>query len=663
MKYVTGEFLQIKNELLHEWNILKKYLLKNKWFIIASVVLFLLMYLPWLTHIIPRIDGEVLINTPYYEDGYITNGRQGSVYTDYFFGMRWYDPFFSLISGFLMYCLVGIMLGYFCYRLGAKEKSSSWFGLICMSSPVMIELFYFDMCVFKVGWTYVITVAAAILTVYCSYKKRFWGRILSIPFLIWSISTYEILAIVYAVTIVVAFLLMYFNWDIKKKKEQKTSVYIKMIIDSVLVLIVSFVLNIITTRLFFASANSEYLAAKIQWGQFPFEACVETIKLIIKSCLFGDGKFYTLSMLITGVVVVCCLLYYVIKERFRKLSVLFLLSGLILQISPYFLIIALGGSLDVRAHITYPLVLTFNIILIFTMINKKILTFMCGVLTVCTVWMQAQRTMRLEYTDFVRAEEDIRLAEQINEHIDQVTSDKTKPIYIDGMYTSKLNNACLRGQIIGISVFGFTGEYAPRYCFSTTRACEVMRTLGYNRNYITDAGMIDEARKTAIDMPVFPKDGSVVDTGAYVIVKLNEDDYLYEDNILEPKVSKLTGIETEEPSENLTIELDKCTIENDVLMLYGWAYCSGTDSAEVNRDIFLYDDEDNYYEIATCRVKRDDLLEYFNSARNLYSGYYAKAKITELPDNYSSMKLGIKIVMPDGTERYVKSDKAVGQAK
>ena len=191
--------------------------------------------------------------------------------------------------------------------------------------------------------------------------------------------------------------------------------------------------------------------------------------------------------------------------------------------------IVLGGySEAIRTQLTYPLVIAMDIALLFMMCNKKVFKAALTLLTVCIVWTMTQTTLRLEYTDQIRAKEDLFVASEMIHKVDQECDNPYKPIFIIGTYKDRLNGACQRGEMIGTSIFGYGDYFSPAYTFSSLRTMLVLKTLGIERNSLTDHDLIREARKTALEMPSYPLDGCVKKTDNYIIFKLSEDEYTAE---------------------------------------------------------------------------------------------------------------------------------------
>ena len=127
-------------------------------------------------------------------------------------------------------------------------------------------------------------------------------------------------------------------------------------------------------------------------------------------------------------------------------------------------------------------------------------------LAVACLWMQLIPSMRLIYTDGIREQEDRSVMNEVSCRIHQVCG-TTKPVAFVGEGKNNLNQACLRGEMIGKSIFNIDAGANPHYFFSTVRICENAKVMGFDMQHASEE-QVKMARKEAIDMPVWPEEGS-----------------------------------------------------------------------------------------------------------------------------------------------------------
>ena len=115
--------------------------------------------------------------------------------------------------------------------------------------------------------------------------------------------------------------------------------------------------------------------------------------------------------------------------------------------------------------IVYPLVLACNVVISIKGLENRItLKRACYILAVACLWMQLIPSMRLIYTDGIREQEDRSVMNEVSCRIHQVCG-TTKPVAFVGEGKNNLNQACLRGEMIGKSIFNIDAGANPHYFF------------------------------------------------------------------------------------------------------------------------------------------------------------------------------------------------------
>jgi len=92
-----------------------------------------------------------------------------------------------------------------------------------------------------------------------------------------------------------------------------------------------------------------------------------------------------------------------------------------------------------------------------------------------------------------------------------------------GERESKLNGACLRGEVIGGSFYKWDAGAEPRYTRSSMRITELAKTQGFDYAWVSSKEDAEQARRLAVDMPVYPREGCIKETDRFIIVKIGED--------------------------------------------------------------------------------------------------------------------------------------------
>lgn len=634
-----------------ELQVFQSYLKTNRWKLLFFNALLLLIWGPWLYNSAPRIDTEVLINTPYTPFNWLDIGRQGGILTEYVFGLRWFNPYFSTAGGYLLICIAGTLMGYLFWRISRKSSVlCAAFGLLCFTAPIMTEQFYFDMQIFKVAWAYVLCAVAAGATIAGILWKRKTLLSLAVLCMVWCFSTYQIFVVLYIVLVITCFILLYQRWTVEQRENKP--VYAAVIGGSIATFVAAFVINSVITKLFFSSGD-DYLTGQIAWLSQPTSQCVKNILAHIKMGFLGNSTFYTLFYGVFAVLAVLTISVTAIKAARNGWTVVVIMAAVGLQICPFLLTIAFGCAPTVRAQLAYPMAIACDIVILFTYsANKKWVKPLLCLLAIIAIGLQTNRTTRMIYTDGIRAQEDARVVAEIKQQLDG-SSIGDKAVAFVGTYQNHLNPSCIRGDLIGMSILNCNSEVLPHYCSSSARIKGLANVIGVNFPIATEEQIL-AARKQALNMPSWPAAGSIVDAGEYVIVKLSEDNWVEE--LIGDEIQHVTTEKTIRLVDDgtLRVAVDTLSVENNKLQVQGWAALNGVESTSITTGVYLYDEQTNeYYQLPTVRKQRPDLVAALeNGYLYEYGGYYAKGDISLLQRNtvyklYIGVQTDTELLMTD----------------
>ena len=575
------------------------YLKENRWSILISSAIFLLIYLPWISGADLHYDAHVFINEPHSTFNWLQIGRQGTMLTKYLFGLDWFNPYFEYLMGYLALCLAGMVFGYLFWRASHKYGwLGAAFGLFCFTVPIMAEQLYYNLQIFSIALAYLLCAAAVGWSYYGILRKKLLPCIAAIFALIWSFSSYQSFVLLYVVAAIAVYILLYQRWTLEEKKESPP--YWRIIFGLIAIWAISFVVNTIITNLFFYG-NGSYLDSQIFWGTKSLGECIKNIGQHFKMGFLGGTIFYTPLYGIFAFLTILSVGVQMCRHRCKN-GWLTVLATAVLQLVPFFLTIYMANIAEPRTQLAYPMVLTCDILICMHYIgaNKKRRAAVM-LLAAVLCWTQTQTTQRLIYTDIIRIQQDLRHASAIELKLQQVSA-KNKPIAFVGAYTPELNNACISGNVIGLSAFSVPlSSIVPRYFNSSSFTCGLISTMGFEWQSVSQE-QIFEARHHALNMPAWPAEGSVMDAGEYIIVKLGEDQWI--DELLSPA---LTQVADPLASNHLAADtsmqrqITAVTQENGILQIRGWAYLEGINSSESTPAVLLHDPQ-------TCRFYQMDTL-------------------------------------------------------
>lgn len=510
---------------MHYKESIRTYAKSIKWSLLATTVFFLGFYSSWIFHTNPKIDTVYLVNDPNSIYNWTEIGRQGLLFTEMLFGVTAFKPWVYTFFGYIFIALGAHVFGYFFWT--AERKSAlpfSLFLLMAFFHPILAEQFYFDLQIFQVGFAYVVTAIACCLSDYAVRNNKIPLALISVLLLVWSFSSYQPFMLIYIAAIVCRYILC-----LRSELSQNTSEinWLKTIISHMLIFIVAFSANTIITKLWFSA--SDYLDSQVNWGKLPYDQVLASLGEAVVSMLTKNTTFYDISYIVIAfTVLIVCIFDISHSEASVGNKALYLIAVAGLQIVPFLLALYIGGAPVVRSMLVYPFIMGIDVLLLVTRRYRFSPCFILA-LIFCAIplWLHANKTLQLLYTDAIRAKDDVCLASQLNLEISGLSKDK--PVAFVGNYTPHLNNACLTGTewyeygpIIGISMFEHCRDLEPRYQKSTIAGLEAMSTLGYSFAAVSPEQMLD-ARKAALSMNIWPAEGSVKEFDDYIVVKLGED--------------------------------------------------------------------------------------------------------------------------------------------
>lgn len=635
---------------------LKKYIYENRYVFMFGAIIFILIYGSQLYSINARVDTENVINNSYYLN-FIGNKRQGALFTRLIFEQLNFNPFFVSTVAMLIYILSMIAMTYLFNYLGdISAKISVIIFLIFLVHPIWMEQFYFNLQILEISVGLLLTICSVTISYYAIITNKISCKIIAVIMMIWSFSTYQSFTLLYIALSIICYILYY-------KKNINNDNNIKLILNLILLFIIAFVVNNIITNIFFKSIG--YLESQIQWKLNPVKICISNIANHVIAVVTGKGLFYSLSYLISLILALICLFMYAYKHKNKKYINIYLLAGLGLQICPFLLTIYTAHEPVYRAQLVLPFVIACNIgIIIISSFKNRILTSTSYIIAIITLVSQTQIVMRLQYTDDIRFKQDIILSTQIAERINMTTNYIDKPVAFVGYKSAPLNGACERGELIGKSIFDINQFTEPHYYHSSNRISNLTKTMGFNFKNISESQML-EARKIAVDMPVWPAKESVFDNYDFIIVKLSEDQWDVDDDILEPSSIKLNIDNNMQFENNTTNAIDEVSVdvEDSVLKIRGWIIELNVVSEDIKTNIYILNSESNsMYKIITGKQMRNDVTVHFNDNTNYdQSGFIAKGDISLIDGNIEEYRIIIGYNKYNGEEKFVDTNRYINR--
>ena len=551
----------------------KAYLFRNRYVILIMGIFVFLVHGSKLFSLNNGIDTEqiIFLGNEFYES-WLGIGRQGLIFLKWLLGLELYNPFFAplllmifSVTAFIAYTFLleyaGMECGYPIQK-GKFRWLALAFGMMVLSHPVWAEQFYFTLQAAEIMLS--ITLLAVSLFAAHRWGQRggsLWFAAAVLPAIL-VFSTYQAMMPLYIFTgAALSFLRSAGKWagradrienpDNKGMSDKKEMPDKKQIPENngnslrgdiyyafrlAAVFLTGFAVNQIITVLFFSKTG--YVSDQVQWGSGDFKYGFMQILMHIKDVLTGDGIFYIGTFIWA---VLCLLSAVLIGFRGRKVSRekiwrLFLLAAVCA--GPFYLTAVMGKVAVAWAQLVLPFCMGFMAYMGGALLDAvkaraggRIIRRAAGLavtavlISVCvlSVWKESEVTSRLYYTDSMRYEEDLRLADNISRDIAEFTGeyDFSGTVVFVGKREAAGNNSTVEGDVIGHSIFAWDTDVEPAYYYSSLRILGFMHCMGMRYDRLT----VDQAVKAAeaaSDMSCYPKEGSIAWMGDTVVVKLSD---------------------------------------------------------------------------------------------------------------------------------------------
>lgn len=314
--------------------------------------------------------------------------------------------------------------------------------------------------------------------------------------------------------------------------------YFKYISMHIIVFACGLLINQLITNRFFG--QSGYLTNQIYWDKNNLSEGFRKILSHIAYVCLGYGTFYSPTFFIIAVLLLILWAGAVLKGRSPIQACLNLFLLIALYLSPFYLTIFLGEHPVFRAQLVLPFTTGFMLYLISTLIYRslgactlprssvrslsaKTYKFAFVAVSILCIWNEADITSRMYYTDALRFEQDLNLAESIARDISKVTgdSDYTSTIVFVGQKPVTYNSSYVKGDVMGQSFFAWDTDVEPVNCWSSHRIVGFMNCMGSHFQAPTQEEATN-ATALAATMTCYPREGSIIVKENFVIVKLSE---------------------------------------------------------------------------------------------------------------------------------------------
>lgn len=467
------------------------------------------------------IDTQMFIEDPTFEYNWLGIGRFGLLIERIVLGLTKYSPYYAGILFFLFLVLSNIVLFYTIYKVSNKDLGfiNLCIPAISLTSPIFVEQFVYMLQYAEIASAIFLTALSTLFIFTWIKNNKIVYMFLGIAGLIISFASYQSFVGLYIAFCIFTFIMMFENEDSNHQNSLKT----------IIKLILTFVFSIIAYKIItkILPSNTAYIDDSFFWGNRPLREIYEFIKGHILEVLKGKGNYYNLGYSIGVILCLIIAIYKIFKEKsIQKTSnkIWYVLSMLAFMATPFYMVLAIGHAPLLRAQLILPYTESFLIMYAtYYLFKNKWFKYLALVVIVYVFEVQMYMTETLYYTDKLRNESDIQIANEIIHDIGELGIKENNVLAIIGHRDAKLNNACITGETVGLSLFTMNYAVMPYYFNSSSIIIRLFNCLGYNYVLATP-DQIQEARKEAQNMPVWPEKGSIKSYNNYIIVKISDDE-------------------------------------------------------------------------------------------------------------------------------------------
>lgn len=478
-------------------------------------------------------DTEAMIAVPDgIYDSWYTMGRFGLIFLKKVLCTYVFNPYIASFLMVLSMLLNSVLWIYLFDWIGGTQSKKPWMSWIFPSffftSMIVTEQSGFLLQAYEVNIA-LLLVGIALLClfhVFAGNGKLVWC-VPAVFCCVIAFSVYQSLVPLFTAGAALCFLVFYDRLVRERRENLTWKTCFGVIGKLVAVFLISFVVYQIVNKIVLFVLDMEttsYISDQIMWGELPAAECIYNISRHIYRAVFGKGLFYNGANL-----VICLGVLGYAMMRIRKKEpcyVFYVLALFYALISPFLMTVLMGNEPTARTQLLLPFVMGFLLQYLVKKIpdnGKKIVQYINKgmiALVAFIVMQQSLLSARLNYTQYVQYEEDLRVANKISDRIEQLNLGEIpeEPVVFVGARIPQKNPSCIDGnqlELIGRSFFEVS--------FGTEHGTWVMHNFLVTQGYpyrLPKSKAIQIADEAAKSMPSWPDVGSVDVKDGVIIVKL-----------------------------------------------------------------------------------------------------------------------------------------------
>ncbi len=435
--------------------------------------------------------------------------RWGLVFLNKIFQMDLLSIYISNYLTVITMVFYAIGFNYLIYMCMKDEWKSTFlkyqfvFPILFLTNPIFAEQYNFLLQNFGVALGIFMIPLSLLLQEIAQKMENKTHKILTytlaIGLAIWSFGIYQSILLLYVATVAIVYLLKVLNNNDNNWKFLLRQIGIFAIS--------AFGFIMISKQL---SQETSYL--QMAWLKDSFGICILNIFYCVKSMIKSETIFYNIGYIVSIVIMLTTLFYYLRKRNF-KIGLLIGILGVLC--APLYIMIVTGVDQFKRTQFNYSFTVGFVILFGIILLSKKnlLLTTLKTTLIVFAIglaYIQSYTCANLFQTAEITYQTDFTFANHIVSEIQKQNwfeEEKEYVLIFLGKHSVQEKFAYVEGEIIGKSFFEFDYEYLYGV---NSRANAFLQLLGYYFNEPSQE-QFDMAKKYVLEnnIPAWPKENAI----------------------------------------------------------------------------------------------------------------------------------------------------------
>lgn len=495
-------------ELKEEYKKATKYVLKNKIFVIAIILVTILSFGFTITH--PSVGMDETAFDRYYQDKeMLESGRWGSYLLYSGLGITEFTPFWV---DFLVTTIIVIIAVMWCifFKKNLEEKLSLGayivFATVFISFPIINECYIFSNSSLAVMLGTFLA-SFGMMLFYENYNVIHKKMIYVLIAIIFSIafSMYEACGQVMLISICITTLLMIYT-----NKDKKIRDIFKYAFCALGILVAGVILDEIVVKLIYVAGvrASNEADKEISWGKYGILESFQLIIINIVNAMKNTKYFPVLIFdIFSGVGLAISIL-----QSDKKKNWMILVLFIAMFLSNFAISMIQLNSVMYRTCTSWGLFIAVIIMIAYKFLREYKVTKILAIIAIGILILQQTKTLnQLFYNDYVRYQKDLHIAYELIYDLEK-NYDTSKPLVIMGTPYKGIGKYGAKSNSLSVLWWG-----KKAFNDNGREFIKFLNSLGYDFKVPTDEEY-EKGKTEAENMENYPKDGSIKELDDCIVI-------------------------------------------------------------------------------------------------------------------------------------------------